>query len=393
MLNSLQFFGLVLLGALVAGEVARRLLALPQTIGYIAFGLAVGQSGLNWITQAHLDSVQNFFELALCVILFELGYRVPHCTPHDRRNRLMVGCALSLAAGLLVLALFIYWEFTLGSAFFAATLCIATSPAITIATCGDLGANGKRTGLLYTMVAINGTVTFAAMLLLIPFLIDNNPMSGVSRISLALGNISGSLVVGGACAGLVLIGAERLEKQGEFQHVLLLSALVLGIGTAAYLGISAFLTMLIFGLLLGTTDYDNKVIACGMSYDARVFLALTFVFTGAALDTAHLREYWFEAAIIILARLAGQLLTMQLSRKRLGLSSRESFFLSIGLQPMSSIALLLLVNAQILYNDMDVKLIGMLTATIILMQLLGPLATQTAIKGLGEASHQPSNRS
>jgi len=35
---------------------------------------------------------------------------------------------------------------------------------------------------------------------------------------------------------------------------------------------------------------------------------------------------------------------------------------------------------------MDAKLVGMLMATILLMQLLGPLATQTAIKGFGEAT-------
>ena len=39
---------------------------------------------------------------------------------------------------------------------------------------------------------------------------------------------------------------------------------------------------------------------------------------------------------------------------------------------MSSTVLLLLVNVQIFYNDMDAKLIGMLTGTTILMQLLAP---------------------
>ena len=53
---------------------------------------------------------------------------------------------------------------------------------------------------------------------------------------------------------------------------------------------------------------------------------------------------------------------------------------------MSSIALVLLVNTQMLYSGMDAKLVGMLMATILLMQLFGPLATQTAIKGFGEAT-------
>lgn len=386
MFNSIQLFGLVLLGGLAAGEVSRRVLALPRTTGYVLFGLLVGQSGLNWVTHFDIESAQLFIDLALGLILFELGYLVPRSTPEAGRNRLLAGCAISLMAGLLVLLLFLYWGFSTGSALFAAALCVATSPAITIATCSDVGAKGERTGLLYTMVAINGAVAFAAVVLLVPFLIDSEPMSGFARISNALGSIIGSIVLGGACAGLVLLGADRLERQAEHQHLLILGTIVLGVGTAIYLDVSVFLPMLIFGILVSTIDRDHKVIAIRIASDARVFLVITFVLAGAALDIAYLRDYWLEAILIALARLAGQVLAILVSRQSIGLTVRESVFLGIGLQPMSSIALVLLVNTQTLYGGMDAKLVGMLMATILLMQLFGPLATQTAIKGFGEAT-------
>ena len=393
MFNSIQLFGLVLLGGLAAGEVSRRVLALPRTTGYVLFGLLVGQSGLNWVTLFHIESAQLFIDLALGLILFELGYLVPRSTPESGRNRLLAGCAISLMAGLLVLLLFLYWGFSTGSALFAAALCVATSPAITIATCSDVGAKGERTGLLYTMVAINGAVAFAAVVLLVPFLIDSEPISGFARISNALGSIIGSIILGGACAGLVLLGADRLERQAEHQHLLILGTIVLGVGTAIYLDISVFLPMLIFGILVSTIDHDRKVIAIRIASDARVFLVITFVLAGAALDIAYLRDYWLEATLIALVRLAGQVLATLISRKSIGLSVRESIFLSIGLQPMSSIALVLLVNTHMLYSGMDAKLVGMLMATILLMQLFGPLATQTAIKGFGEATRLPTSAS
>lgn len=386
MFNSIQLFGLVLLGGLAAGEVSRRVLALPRTTGYVLFGLLVGQSGLNWVTLLDIESAQLFIDLALGLILFELGYLVPRSAPEAGRNRLLAGCAISLMAGFLVLLLFLHWGFSTGSALFAAALCVATSPAITIATCSDVGAKGERTGLLYTMVAINGAFAFAAVVLLVPFLIDSEPLSGFARISNALGSIIGSVVLGGACAGLVLLGADRLERQAEHQHLLILGTIVLGVGTAIYLDLSVFLPMLIFGILVSTIDHDRKVIAIRIASDARVFLVITFVLAGAALDIAYLRDYWLEAILIALARLAGQVLAILISRKSIGLTMRESVFLSIGLQPMSSIALVLLVNTQMLYSGMDAKLVGMLMATILLMQLFGPLATQTAIKGFGEAT-------
>ena len=386
MFNSIQLFGLVLLGGLTAGEVSRRVFALPRTTGYVLFGLLIGQSGLNWVTLYHIESAQLFIDLALGLILFELGYLVPRSTPEAGYNRFLAGAAISVTAGLLVFILILYWGYSTGSALFAAALCVATSPAITIATCSDVGAKGERTGLLYTLVAINGAVAFAAVVLLVPFLIDNEPMSGFARISNALGSIIGSIVLGGACAGLVLLGANRLERQAEHQHLLILGTIVLGVGTAIYLDISVFLPMLIFGILVSAIDHERKVIAIRIASDARVFLVITFVLAGAALDIAYLRDYWLEAILIALVRLAGQVLAILISRKTISLNARESFFLGIGLQPMSSIALVLLVNTQMLYSGMDGKLVGMLMATILLMQLFGPLATQTAIKGFGEAT-------
>lgn len=386
MFNSIQLFGLVLLGGLAAGEISRRLLELPRTTGYVLFGLLIGQSGLSWVTLLHIESAQLFIDLALGLILFELGYLVPRSNLENSRGRLLVGVALSLMTGFLVLCLFRYWGFSAGSALFAAALCIATSPAITIATCSDVGAKGERTGLLYTMVAINGAVAFAAVVLLVPFLIDIQPMSGLSRVSGALGSIIGSMVLGGACAGLVLMGAEKLERQAEHQHLLILGTIVLGVGTAIYLDVSVFLPMLIFGILVSAIDRERKVVAIRIASDARVFLVITFVLAGAAMDIAYLRDYWLEATMIAAVRLIGQMLAVLISRERIGLNVREGVFLSVGLQPMSSIALVLLVNTQTLYSGMDTKLVGMLMATILLMQLFGPLATQTAIKGFGEAT-------
>ena len=386
MINSIQLFGLVLLGGLAAGEASRRLLSLPRTTGYVVFGLLAGSSGLNWITAFHIESVQLIIDLALGLILFELGYLVPRSAAGSGVQRLTAGLGIALTCGLLTFALFAYWGFSTGSALFAAALCLATSPAITIATCSDVGARGERTDLLYTMVAINGCVAFSAVALLTPFLNDGEAAGTLARLGSGLGSIIGSLILGGACAGLVLLGAEKLEKQPEHQHLLILGSIVLGVGTAIYLEVSVFLPMLIFGFLVRHIDRERKVIALRIASDARVFLVITFVLAGAALDIAYLGEYWPEVLLIAITRLAGQLLASALAGKRLGLSRKESGLLTIGLQPMSSVALVLLANTQMLYSGLDPKLVGMLLATILLMQLCGPLATQTAIKGFGEAS-------
>ena len=76
MFNSIQLFGLVLLGGLVAGEISRRYFTLPRTTGYVLFGVLIGQSGLNWVTPLHVESAQLFIDLALG--LTRLADQPPH---------------------------------------------------------------------------------------------------------------------------------------------------------------------------------------------------------------------------------------------------------------------------------------------------------------------------
>ncbi len=147
MFNSIQIFGMALLGGLGAGEVSRRALALPRTTGYVFFGLLVGQSGLGWIAPYHIESNQLFIDLALGLILFELGYQVPLVAISEGWSRLRAGLLISLTTGATVVLTLLAMDFSARSAVFAAALCLATSPAITIATCSDVGARGEQNRL------------------------------------------------------------------------------------------------------------------------------------------------------------------------------------------------------------------------------------------------------
>lgn len=385
MFNSIQLFGVILLGGLGAGELSRRVFALPRTTGYVVFGLVVGQSGFGWITPYHIESAQLFIDLALGLILFELGYHVPPVPSRVYWSRIRTGLGIALITGGAIALELLAWGFSPESSLFAAALCLATSPAITIATCSDLGAKGEKTGLLYALVAINGCVAFIAVELSMPFLLDYQTTQGLAGVWEATQKIGISVLLGGACTGLVLLSAEWLGRRPEHQHLLLLGTIVLGVGTSIYLDISVLMPMLIFGFLTRALDQDKQVVAIRIASDARIFLVVTFVLAGAALDIGVLAEYWQEALFLALARFAGQFAAVVWNRKQLDLSMKTSVYLAVGLQPMSSIALVLLSNTQTLYSGLDSQLTGTLLATILLMQLFGPLATQTAIKGFGEA--------
>lgn len=381
MFNNIQVFGLVLLGGLAAGELSRRVFDLPRTTGYVLLGLAIGQSGFRWVTPEHIASAELFIDLALGLILFELGYLVPRVGRQTAWRRLAGGIAIAGVTGTAIMLVVGLWGFPHSAAFFAGALCLATSPAITIATSSDVGAKGPQTGLLYTIVAVTGSVAFSAIALAMPSL-----GAGVTSLAIDVLSILRALALGSLCATAVLLAAVILRRQPEHQHLLILGVVVAGVGTAVQMEISVFLPMLICGVLVRQIDRERNVVAIRIASDARVFLVITFVLAGAALDIRFLQIYWMEALILVTVRFAAQTLVCACFGSYLDLSQRDSMALSVGLQPMSSVALVLLANARVLETAVSPELSGILMATILLMQVLGPLATQTAIKTFGEAT-------
>jgi Kef-type K+ transport system membrane component KefB len=385
-LNTVQAFGLLMLGGLISGECCRRLVNLPRTTGYVLFGLISGQSGYGWIDAKILASAEFFIDLALGLIVFELGQRLHTETLPEipgwqiLKVGLIESVSSFLALSLLLHSLAIPWALAL----FAAAVAVSTSPAITIATSSDVGARGPRSQLLYHCVAINGGVAFTLLILLMPFLAGETPT--LAETSHALLMLVAALLLALTGAALILYGARLLGKHPEHQHMLLLSLILLGVGTAMALGISVLLSLLLMGYLTHRFDRSKQVVGIRIGSDARVFLVVTFVLAGASLDVQVFLRYWEIALLIALVRFASKLLPICLLRRQLGLGVRESLLLAVGLLPMSSVALVLIADGSALANPAANLATGSLLATILCMQLVGPLATQTAIRGFGEAS-------
>lgn len=388
-MNSIQLFGCLLIGGLAAGETTRRALGLPRTTGYVAFGLVAGKSGLGWVETQHIESARLFIDLALGLILFELGHRLPARRDDLGRAHLWAGLAEALLSGILMFAVVLALGFPAMAAAFAAAIGISTSPAITIATSSDVGAKGPKTETLFTLVAINGSVAFVLLALLAALSGSGGWWGCLQRLAAP---IAYSLSIGVLGAILAVAGARRLGRHAEHQHLLLLGIIVLAVGNALALGVSVLLPLLCLGVATRLLDRDQKVVAIRISSDARIFLVITFVLAGAALDVRLLARYWEGAAFFLLARWVGKMAAVGVLRRHIGLGGREGPSMAIGLMPMSSVALVLLSDVGGLYAQTSPDVHGTLLAAILLMQLLGPPATQFAIREFGEATLLPARR-
>ena len=196
-LSPLLLFGLCLLGGLASGELSRRLFNLPRTTGYVLCGLVLGQSGLGWIDPYVLGSAQFFIYPALGLILFELGQRVPFDGGRIDPQLITLGLIESAAVFVLVLIVMLGLGFGGAGGAFAAAIAVSTSPAITIATSSDVGGEGPRTSRLFGLVALNGSLAFAAIDLILPSLAESGATEAMPGYGHAVASIGLSVVLGG----------------------------------------------------------------------------------------------------------------------------------------------------------------------------------------------------
>ena len=71
-MNEVLSVGLILMAALTAGHLAQ-LIRLPEVTGYLAIGMLIGPSGLDLITHDNLNALGILSEVALGLILFNIG--------------------------------------------------------------------------------------------------------------------------------------------------------------------------------------------------------------------------------------------------------------------------------------------------------------------------------
>src|SRR5438445_729371 len=75
-LNNLLLFGILLFAGLMSGHFFSRILRMPRIVGFVAVGMLLGPSGLNWLSETMLADAKVFVDIGLGLVLYELGNRL-----------------------------------------------------------------------------------------------------------------------------------------------------------------------------------------------------------------------------------------------------------------------------------------------------------------------------
>ncbi len=376
--------GAILLCGLAVGQVFVRVLRLPRITGFVAAGLVLGPGVLGLLDQAMLGELSIFVDISLGLILFDLGRRLDfRWFTHDRWL-LASSVAESLLSFLFVYGTLRFFSVAPVYSATAAAIAMATSPAVLIMIVHDQRAKGPLTERLLALTALNNVFAFLLIALLFGFVHLEYRADWLRATLHPLYLIAGSTGLGFLAFLAARTLARWLGKREDSQFVMLLGLIVGTVGCAISFKLSVLLALLAFGVFAKNLDRDHDLMAVEFGPGGQFFLVMLFVITGAGLRPSELAVTGAVGAAFVLARLAGKLVGLGLFAPLSGISQKKALLLGVGMVPMSAIAVVMVQGASALYPEFGATLSSIVLSAVVILELVGPLATQWALRRAGE---------
>src|SRR5689334_592517 len=372
-------FGVLLVAGMLGGELAPYF-RLPRIIGYVLVGFVFAPLTSAMGLALLIDEARIFVELALGLVLFDLGRRMD--IKWMRRDWSLAAsgiaqCALTFAAVFYTLLAF---DLPTIQAGIAAAIAMTTSPAVLLLIIHDTRSEGQVTERALNIAALNGLLAS----IIVTILLGSTHFVSRTDVETAILHpvylFGGSLALGAAMAWAARVIARAVEKDREIHFTLIAGLVVAGVGIAQELKLPVILALLAFGLFSRNDERGYELLNVNLAPVGRLLYIVLFVITGASMPLPMLLAGGAISVAYVLARAAGTALGVMMVAPLGGLRLKQSVGLAMALMPMSSIALLLQHDISRLYPAFARDMSGVVLGAIILMEVAGPFAVQFGLR-------------
>lgn len=376
-------FGVLLVAGMVGGEIARSA-KLPRIIGYVVIGFILAPLAQAMSLDPLVEEARIFVDLALGLVLFDLGRRMNLQWMKRDWTLAASGLAESAFSFAAVFATLLAFDFSPVKAGFAAAIAMATSPAVVLLVVQDSRSEGQVTERALNLVALNSLLAS----IITTILLASGHLEAKMDVESALLHPAylfvGSLMLGAAVAGFARLTARAVEKTKDLHFTLIAGMVVGAVGLAVMLKLSVILSLLAFGLFSRSDARGHDLLNVNLAPASRLLYIVLFVITGASLPLPALAVGGAAALALITARALGKLVGILLIAPLGGLRMRQSIGLGCAMLPMSTLALMLQHDVAKHFPEFGADLTAVFLASLIIMELMGPLAVQWGLKFAGE---------
>lgn len=378
---------LLLVVAPLAGEAVYRLLRWPRIVGYTLVGLVASASSFDTSGLDLSEDFRHALEVALAVLLFELGSRI-HLS-WLRENPWLIATSLA-EAGLtfiLVLGMGHYLGLGVGSSVAVAAVCMVSSPAVVMRVTAELNARGQVSERLLLLSALNTIYAVVAVQVLLGLLGQQQSRDPWSAAGVPLWFLASTCALSLLLAAVVGVAQRRLDLRDENSALLLIGLLFMTLVLVQMVGASPILVPLLAGMVLRSRNPRPRLWPRHFGTAGGALVVLLFVVNGMAVDWRLIAGGGVAALVLVLLRAVAKIAGAMLFGRRSGLSTGQSVALGVALLPMSGTAFLLTASLYAAFPDFGMRVAQALAGAATVMEIAGPIATQWALKHAGETRH------
>lgn len=395
-------------GAIFAGTVGGRLfqwLRVPQVVGYIAIGVLVGRSGLGLIGDVEILSLRPFNYFALGLIGFLVGgeLKIEEFRKYFRQY-VAILLGEGIASFLLVfIASGAVAYFVSGSVAVAVAagvvlgaIASATDPASTIDVLWEYRSRGMVTSTTIAIVALDDALamTLYGIGTGVAQMLTTSGGSVASELVKIAVELLGAILLGVAC-GFGIKGLSRWMKQSEQMLPLALALVMLVVAVCVRFEMDVIMGAMAMGFtLVNIAPYRTQSLFKTMRTFAVPIYVVFFVLIGARLFISHIPAWlWLVIGLYVAGRSAGKMGGAYLGARLSGSSAAVQKYLGLALFAQGGVAVGLSIMASsrlqnIVINSSGFTLADMIiscvTATTLIVQILGPPSVKMAITRAGE---------
>ena len=387
--NSLWTLGLLMGVALAVGGLGR-FMHLPKVTTYLMAGMILGPSILDWVPKEHIKQLEPLTELAIALVLFQLGCHFPMA-----RVRRILPRVLRLSAGELTatFALVAVGVALLGQrwdgALLLAAMALATAPATTILVLKEMESEGPLTEYSHALVAINNFVSIVLFELIfvgIFFYSDKVDVPVAASIVNLIQDLAGSAALG-VLAGVLTSFCYPLVSENR-RLVLLLALIVALLGVCEMFHVPYLLTFLTMGIMVANSTYHGRQMNAEMDRITALLSVMFFAIHGAALNLPALAEAGMIGVGYIVLRMSGKYLGIFFAPRRGFADTAVRHWLGTMLVSQAGAAIALSAIAidryDLLDDTMGNKLQTIILGTVVVFEIVGPLLIRAAVIRSGE---------
>jgi Kef-type K+ transport system membrane component KefB len=390
----LLLLGLVLLLGLFGGRLFEAL-GIPQVVAYIVTGVILGDSVTHTLHRDFLDVFSPLLYIALAFIGFMVGGELKGSLFKKYGKQFLV---ILLSEGLLamtfVTVLVTLWTKDLGVGILLGALSSATAPAATVDVLWQYRSKGPLTSTILAIVALDdglALILYGFAFSYATTLVSGVPLSFKVMVVDPLLEIFGALLTG-AVVGLMLDQALRLFAKESDRLVGITGAIFIATGIAVKLGFSLILTNMAIGLVLANFNAERNEtdFAIIRTFVPPIYV-IFFIFVGARLNLSLLPAMGVIGVLYVAGRTGGKWLGAYLGARLSGSPETVRKYLGFSLFSQAGVAIGLSLDIYTHFRrygaagaHMGQTIVNIISATTLLVQVIGPPALKYAISHAGE---------